>query len=110
MKQFSEVMKQRYAFLRENPYILASWIQACPGREMRDIYIDYLHEETPHPEYLIGFAKEAGSTRRNFMEEGARDLHSVYGNVRIAFGENYSLGEKNKTHAREDLVLRRANL
>ena len=66
MKQFIELMKQRYAFLRENPYILASWIQACPDREIRDIYIDYLHEETPHPEYLIGSPRKPGSTRRNF--------------------------------------------
>ena len=35
-------------------------------------------------------------------EEGARDARSVYGNVQIAFGENYSLGKK------QDLVLRRA--
>jgi len=41
-------------------------------------------------------------------EEGARDAWSVYGNVQIAFGENYSLGGKNKTHTHEDLVLRRA--
>ena len=41
-------------------------------------------------------------------EEGARDARSAYGNVQIAFGENYSLGGKNKTHAHEDLVLRRA--
>src|SRR5947207_15718383 len=67
MKQFIELMKQRYAFLRENPYILASWIQCCPDREIRDIYIDYLHEETPHPEYLIGFAKEAGIDPQNFL-------------------------------------------
>jgi hypothetical protein len=30
--------------------------------------------------------------------------------VQIAFGENYSLGGKNKTHSHEDLVLRRATL
>jgi 2,5-dihydroxypyridine 5,6-dioxygenase len=41
-------------------------------------------------------------------EEGARDARSAYGNVQIAFGENYSLGGENKTHAHEDLVLRRA--
>jgi 2,5-dihydroxypyridine 5,6-dioxygenase len=41
-------------------------------------------------------------------EEGGRDARSVYGNVQIAFGENYSLGGKNKTKAHEDLVLRQA--
>lgn len=41
-------------------------------------------------------------------EEGARDARSVYGNVQVAFGENYSFGGKNKTKAHEDLVLRQA--
>ena len=39
-------------------------------------------------------------------EEGARDARSVYGNVQVAFGENYAFGGKNKTKAHEDLVLR----
>jgi 2,5-dihydroxypyridine 5,6-dioxygenase len=41
-------------------------------------------------------------------EDGGRDARSAYGNVQIAFGENYSLGGKNKTKAHEDLVLRKA--
>jgi 2,5-dihydroxypyridine 5,6-dioxygenase len=41
-------------------------------------------------------------------EDGGRDARSVYGNVQIAFGENYSFGGKNKTKAHEDLVLRQA--
>jgi 2,5-dihydroxypyridine 5,6-dioxygenase len=42
------------------------------------------------------------------MEDGGRDARSVYGNVQIAFGENYSFGGENKTKAHEDLVLRKA--
>ncbi|MGH7782735.1 MAG: hypothetical protein ACREO5_02675 [Candidatus Binatia bacterium] len=42
-------------------------------------------------------------------EDGARDARSVYGNVQIAFGENFSFGGKNKTKAHEDLVLRQAS-
>lgn len=41
-------------------------------------------------------------------EDGGRDARSIYGNVQIAFGENFAFGGKNKTKAHEDLVLRRA--
>jgi hypothetical protein len=77
MKQFIELMKQRHAFIRENPYIIASWIwiQACPDRETRDMFIDYLHEETPHPEYLIGLGGILLTSRarsRSSLKETAR--------------------------------------
>ena len=58
--QVFELMKQRYAYLREIPYILAAWIQRCPDSDLRLKYIDYLREEAPHPEYLVDFARELG--------------------------------------------------
>jgi pyrroloquinoline quinone (PQQ) biosynthesis protein C len=59
-EQVFELMKQRYAYLREIPHIIAAWIEHCPYVEVRQKYIDYLHEEAPHPEYLVAFAKEMG--------------------------------------------------
>jgi pyrroloquinoline quinone (PQQ) biosynthesis protein C len=113
MKQFIELMKQRYAFLRENPYILASWIQACPDREIRDIYIDYLHEETPHPEYLIGFAKEAGVDPQEFLdcqpipELGAHTYYYYWLSkghiVEIAAANNFGSEGVNKRYSKEYL-------
>jgi pyrroloquinoline quinone (PQQ) biosynthesis protein C len=57
-EQVFELMKQRYAYLREIPHIIAAWIEHCPYVDVQQKYISYLHEEAPHPEYLIGFAKE----------------------------------------------------
>jgi pyrroloquinoline quinone (PQQ) biosynthesis protein C len=57
-EQVFELMKQRYAYLREIPHIIAAWIKHCPYVDVQQKYISYLHEEAPHPEYLIGFAKE----------------------------------------------------
>ncbi len=59
-EQVFELMKQRYAYLREIPHILAAWIQNCPYVDVQQKYIAYLHEEAPHPEYLVEFAKEMG--------------------------------------------------
>jgi pyrroloquinoline quinone (PQQ) biosynthesis protein C len=59
-EQVFELMKQRYAYLREIPHIIAAWIEHCPYVDVQQKYISYLHEEAPHPEYLIGFAKEMG--------------------------------------------------
>jgi pyrroloquinoline quinone (PQQ) biosynthesis protein C len=59
-EQIFELMKQRYAYLREIPHIIAAWIEHCPYVDVQQKYISYLHEEAPHPEYLIGFAKEMG--------------------------------------------------
>lgn len=59
-EQVFELMKQRYAYLREIPHILASWIQNCPYVDVQQKYIPYMHEEAPHPEYLVAFAKEMG--------------------------------------------------
>ena len=53
-------MKQRYAYLREIPHILAAWIEHCPYVDVQQKYIAYMHEEAPHPEYLVDFAKEMG--------------------------------------------------
>jgi pyrroloquinoline quinone (PQQ) biosynthesis protein C len=113
MRQFIELMKQRYAFLRENPYILASWIQACPDRELRDIYIDYLHEETPHPEYLIGFAKEAGIDPQEFLdcqpipEQGAHTYYYYWLSrghiVEIAAANNFASEGVNKHYSKQYL-------
>jgi hypothetical protein len=49
--------------------------------------------------YRLGSDRRARWTEvaQRGAEEGARDARSVYGNVQIAFGENYSLGGKNKT-------------
>jgi pyrroloquinoline quinone (PQQ) biosynthesis protein C len=58
--QVFELMKQRYAYLREIPHILAAWIQNCPYVDVQQKYIAYMHEEAPHPEYLVAFAKEMG--------------------------------------------------
>lgn len=58
--QVFELMRQRYAYLREIPYILAAWIQNCPYVDVQQKYIAYMHEEAPHPEYLVEFAKEMG--------------------------------------------------
>jgi pyrroloquinoline quinone (PQQ) biosynthesis protein C len=58
--QVFELMKQRYAYLREIPHILAAWIQNCPYVDVQQKYIAYMHEEAPHPEYLVEFAKEMG--------------------------------------------------
>ena len=59
-EQVFELMKQRYAYLREIPHIIAAWIEHCPYVDVQQKYISYLNEEAPHPEYLIGFAKEMG--------------------------------------------------
>jgi pyrroloquinoline quinone (PQQ) biosynthesis protein C len=59
-QQIFELMKQRYAYLREIPHILAAWIQNCPYVDVQQKYIAYMHEEAPHPEYLVSFAKEMG--------------------------------------------------
>jgi len=59
-EQVFELMKQRYAYLREIPHILAAWIQNCPYVDVKQQYIAYMHEEAPHPEYLVEFAKEMG--------------------------------------------------
>lgn len=59
-EQVFELMKQRYAYLREIPYILAAWIENCPYVDVQQKYIAYMHEEAPHPEYLVEFAKEMG--------------------------------------------------
>jgi pyrroloquinoline quinone (PQQ) biosynthesis protein C len=59
-EQVFELMKQRYAYLREIPHILAAWIQTCPYVDVQQKYIAYMHEEAPHPEYLVEFAKEMG--------------------------------------------------
>jgi pyrroloquinoline quinone (PQQ) biosynthesis protein C len=59
-EQVFELMKQRYAYLREIPHIIAAWIEHCPYVDVQQKYISYLHEEAPHPEYLIGFAQEMG--------------------------------------------------
>jgi pyrroloquinoline quinone (PQQ) biosynthesis protein C len=59
-EQLFELMKQRYANIRENPGIIAAWIAKCTDIDIRQKYIDYLHEEAPHPEYLIDFARDIG--------------------------------------------------
>jgi pyrroloquinoline quinone (PQQ) biosynthesis protein C len=59
-EQVFELMKQRYAYLREIPHILAAWIQNCPYVDVQQKYIAYMHEEALHPEYLVSFAKEMG--------------------------------------------------
>jgi len=56
--QLFELMKQRYAYLREMPAIISAWVENCDDVYIRQRYIDYLQEEAPHPEYLIEFAKE----------------------------------------------------
>jgi len=53
-------MKQRYAYLRQIPHILAAWIQNCPYVDVQQKYIAYMHGEAPHPEYLGALAKELG--------------------------------------------------
>ena len=58
--QVFELMKQRYAYLREMPSIVSAWIPRCPDSDVRLKYIDYLHEEAPHPDYLVDFAREIG--------------------------------------------------
>src|SRR6266436_5442109 len=69
-EQVFELMKQRYAYLREIPHIIAAWIERCPYVEVRQKYIDYLHEEAPHPEYLVevaaanNFGNERTNTRK----------------------------------------------
>ena len=113
MKQFIELMKQRYAFIRENPYIIASWIQACPDRETRDMFIDYLHEETPHPEYLVGFAKEAGLDPQEFIdcqpipELGAFSYYYYWLSrghiVEIAAANNFASEGVNKRYSKQFL-------
>lgn len=60
MVQVFELMKQRYAYIRENPSIIAAWISKCPYVDVRLKFIDYLHEEAAHPEYLVEFAREIG--------------------------------------------------
>src|ERR671915_120692 len=59
-EQVFELMKQRYAYLREIPHIIAAWIEHCPYVDVQQKYISYLHEEAPHPEYLVAFAQEMG--------------------------------------------------
>ena len=57
-------------------------------------------QQSRDPEALvishIGWGTGHRARWTEVAEEGARDAWSVYGNVQIAFGENYSLGEKNK--------------
>ena len=72
-------------------------------------------EQTNDPEAFVISHIGWGTDRRarwtevaqRGMEDGGRDARSVYGNVQIAFGENYSFGGRNKTKAHEDLVLRK---
>lgn len=59
-EQVFQIMSQWYAYLREIPAILSAWVQRCPDAELGLKYIDYMHEEAPHPEYLVDFAKEMG--------------------------------------------------
>src|SRR5713226_100314 len=59
-EQLFQIMSQWYAYLREIPSILCAWIQRCPDPELGLKYIDHTHEEAPHPEYLVDFAKEIG--------------------------------------------------
>ncbi len=67
-EQLFELMKQFYAYLRENPSIIAAWVQKCPDPDLRLKYIDYLHEEAPHPEYLVDFAREIGRDPQEMYE------------------------------------------
>jgi hypothetical protein len=46
-----------YAYLREIPSILCAWVQRCPDADLGLKYIAYRHEEAPHPEYLVDFAR-----------------------------------------------------
>ena len=58
--QVFELIKQRYAYVKHNPSIIAAWIATCPYSEVRLKFIDYLHEEANHPEYLVDLARELG--------------------------------------------------
>lgn len=58
--QVFQIMSQWYAYLRHIPSILCAWVQRCPDPDLALKYIAYTHEEAPHPEYLIDFAKEIG--------------------------------------------------
>lgn len=60
MGQVIFIMQQLYAYLREIPTIVAAWINCCPDSDSRWRYIQYLHEEAPHPEWIVDFAKEIG--------------------------------------------------
>ena len=102
-------MKQRYAFIRENPYIIASWIQACPDREIRDMFIDYLHEETPHPEYL-SLCEENVSIRKSHRlsadpELGAFSYYYYWLSrghiVEIAAANNFASEGINKRYSKQ---------
>ena len=66
--QLFDLMKQRYAYLRENPSIIAAWVQTCPDPDVRIRYINYLQEEAPHPEYLVDFAREIGRDPQEMYE------------------------------------------
>lgn len=59
-EQVFELMKQRYAYIKENPSIIAAWIARCPYPDVRLKFIDYLQEEAGHPEYLVDLARELG--------------------------------------------------
>jgi len=59
-EQLFQIISQWYAYLREIPSILSAWVQRCPDPQLTLKYIDYMHEEAPHPEYLVDFAKELG--------------------------------------------------
>ena len=76
-EQVFELMKQRYAYLREIPHIIAAWIEHCPYVEVRQKYIDYLHEEAPHPEYLVAFAKEMGAIPRDAPGRADSGVHDA---------------------------------
>lgn len=39
---------------------MAAWITCCPDPDSRWRYIEYLQEESPHPEWIVDFAKEIG--------------------------------------------------
>ena len=59
-EQLFQVMAQWYAYLKHIPSILCAWIQRCHDPDLALKYIAYTHEEAPHPEYLVEFAREIG--------------------------------------------------
>ena len=87
-EQVFQVMSQWYAYLRQIPSILSAWMQRCPDADLGLKYIDYTHEEAPHPEYLIEFAKEIGRDPEE-MRGGtdSRVHHSVF--LLLAFARSY---------------------
>ncbi|MBI2370161.1 MAG: iron-containing redox enzyme family protein [Deltaproteobacteria bacterium] len=55
-----EYMKQLYCFLRDMPIVYAGWVRICPDPVVRAQYIDYLHDEHEHPEWILDFMREVG--------------------------------------------------